>query len=65
VKYISGFAAFWYDFLVGDSMVLAIGGIGVIAFAYLLVEAGAASAAEFVMPAVVIATLAVSLIKPD
>ena len=65
MKYIVGFGAFWYDFIVGDSIVLAIGGVGALALGYLFVAAGAAAAAEFVLPAVVIATLVVSLIKSD
>jgi hypothetical protein len=61
MKYLVAFGAFWYDFLVGDSIVLAIGGGAALALTYLAVAAGAAALAEFVLPAIVIATIAISL----
>lgn len=61
MKYVVGFGQFWYDFIVGDSIFLAIGGIGSLALGYLFVSAGAAAAAEIVLPAVVVVTLIVSL----
>ena len=57
MKYIVGFGKFWYDFIVGDSATLAIGGVGVLVLGALLVHAGSAGLAEFVVPAVVLATL--------
>ena len=63
MKYVKGFGYFWYDFLVGDSIVLAIGGVGAIALAYLAVVGGAAVLAGVVLPLVVIATIVASLIK--
>jgi hypothetical protein len=61
MKYVIGFGRFWYDFIVGDSVFLAIGGVAMLALGYALVEAGAASVAEVVLPLVVAATLIVSL----
>ena len=63
MKYIVGFGAFWWDFLVGDSIVLALGGIGVLVLGALLVHAGYRSAAEVALPLVVIATLVGSLVR--
>jgi hypothetical protein len=61
VKYIAGFGRFWWDFIVGDSAVLAVGGVGVLAVAYALVQAGNAFIPEFVLPLGVIAAVALSL----
>ena len=60
-KYAVAFARFWYDFIVGDSVVLAIGGAGAIGIGALLAHNNAGAIAEPVLPAVVIATLAISL----
>ncbi|MPZ49614.1 MAG: hypothetical protein GEU75_10015 [Dehalococcoidia bacterium] len=62
MKYIKGFGYFWYDFIVGDSILLAIGGVGALALAYIAVAAGGAAAAEVVLPLVVIGTIVASLI---
>ena len=62
MKYVKGFGYFWYDFLVGDSAALAIGGVGALLLAYLVVLAGAAALAEIVLPLVVIATIIASLL---
>jgi hypothetical protein len=61
VRYIAAFGAFWYDFIVGDSVVLAIGGVAVLAVGALLVHSGMRAAAEVALPAIVVATLAISL----
>ena len=63
MKYVQAFGAFWYDFLVGDSIVLAIGGIAALVLGYLVVLAGAAALAEVVLPVVVIATIVLSLVR--
>jgi hypothetical protein len=63
VKYIVGFGTFWYDFIVGDSILLAVGGVGGLTFAYLVVLMGAAAAAGIVLPLVVILFLGLSLIR--
>jgi len=61
MKYAKGFVLFWYDFLVGDSIALAIGGIAVLALAFALVEIEAETAAEFILPVAVIVTIWASL----
>jgi hypothetical protein len=62
VKYVIGFGQFWYDFIVGDSVVLAIGGIGGLFLAYLCVAAGAAALAEIVLPVAIVLTIVFSLV---
>jgi hypothetical protein len=64
MKYLVHFGRFWYDFIVGDSVVLAIGGVAVLLFGALLVWAGAGSLAQVLLPVGVVATLAVSLRWP-
>ena len=61
MKYVVGFGRFWWDFIVGDSIVLAIGGAGVLVLGALLVQGGQHGLAELALPSVVIATLAGSL----
>ena len=61
MRFVVGFFHFWYDFIVGDSVILAIGGLLVLALGYLLVEAGAQVPAEFVLPAVAAGAIVVSL----
>lgn len=61
MKYLVGFCAFWWDFIVGDSIVLAIGGLGVLALGALLVHGGYPGVAEVALPGIVIATLVGSL----
>ena len=46
MRYVTGFARFWYDFIVGDSVVLAIGGAGALIVGALLVRADAAPASD-------------------
>ncbi len=61
MRYVIGFGRFWWDFIVGDSIVLAIGGLGVLVLGALLVQSGLQGLAEVALPGVVIATLAGSL----
>jgi hypothetical protein len=61
MKYVASFGRFWWDFIVGDSIVLAIGGALVLILGAILVKAGAADVAQVAMPAAVIGTLAISL----
>ncbi len=61
MRWIVGFGHFWYDFIVGDSIVLALGGVAVLLAGYGLAHGGYARAAEFVLPALVVGTLVVSL----
>lgn len=61
MKWIVAFGRFWYDFIVGDSVELAIGGCAVIVLSALFVWLGFERGAEVVMPLLVAATLAISL----
>jgi hypothetical protein len=61
MKYVKGFILFWYDFLVGDSIYLAFGGVVVLALGYALVETNLAPVAEMLLPLVAIGTIWVSL----
>ncbi len=61
MKYVVGFGKFWYDFIVGDSAVLAVGGAAVLIVGSLLVHANAHAAAEVALPVLVTGTLAFSL----
>jgi hypothetical protein len=61
MKYVKGFFLFWYDFLVGDSALLAIGGIAIIVAGYLLVQAHATVGAEVILPVLAIGTIVLSL----
>ncbi len=63
MSYLLAFGAFWWDFIVGDSIVLAIGGAGVLVLCALLVSGGMGTTAEVVVPAIVVATLAGSLLQ--
>lgn len=65
MKWIVGFARFWYDFVVGDSVALAIGGVSVLVLGTLLVRLGAASLAQVLLPIAVSVTLALSLRPPQ
>ncbi len=53
---------FWYDFIVGDSIVLGIGGPGVLAASYALAHSVDQELVQLLLPIAVIATLVVSLV---
>jgi hypothetical protein len=61
MKYLTGFVRFWYDFIVGDSWLLAVGGATVLALGYLLVSAHADIVAEITLPLVAVGGIVVSL----
>ncbi len=56
------FGRFWYDFIVGDSIVLAIGGPGVLAASYELARSIDQAVLQLLLPAAVIVTLAASVL---
>lgn len=58
MRFIRGFGHFWYDFIVGDSAFLAVGGPVALLLAHALANVGLV---ELLVPAVVVATIAVSL----
>jgi hypothetical protein len=64
VKWIVAFGRFWYDFIVGDSAALAIGGVAALALTALLVATSGAALAAWLLPLLVAVTLAVSLRWP-
>lgn len=55
------FGQFWYDFIVGDSVILAIGGVLALVVAFVLVRVEAQRIAEITLPVIVLATLAASV----
>ncbi|HEY7269711.1 MAG TPA: hypothetical protein VH951_07780 [Dehalococcoidia bacterium] len=61
MKYVTGFFQFWYDFIVGDSVLLAIGGVLVLLTGWLAVQGGIDVAAEIALPLIAIGAVAVSL----
>ena len=61
MKYVVGFGKFWYDFIVGDYAVLAVGGAAVLVVGALLARSGASGLAEVALPVLVVGTLAFSL----
>jgi hypothetical protein len=64
MRWLEAFGRFWYDFIVGDSAVLAIGVIVALALTALLVAAGAGMYGPLVLPLLVALTLAISLRWP-
>lgn len=61
MRLVVGFARFWYDFVVGDSIVLAVGGLATLVLGWLMLQAGWDTLAEFALPGIVVVTLALSL----
>ena len=61
MRFVTAFFRFWYDFLVGDSVALAIGGVLVLSIGYLLAETGISRSAQLILPIVVMGTVIVSL----
>jgi len=61
MTYVTGFFRFWYDFIVGDSVLLAVGGALVLGLGYAFVEAGLSNVAEVVLPLAVVGTIWASL----
>lgn len=61
IRLAKGFVLFWYDFIVGDSIVLAIGAPLALGLAYGFIHAGDRGIVQFVLPVAVVATLAASL----
>jgi hypothetical protein len=61
VKYLAAFGAFWYDFIVGDSIVLAIGGVSVLVLGYVASRVMAEALPQLLLPAAVVLTLVISI----
>ncbi|MSP22528.1 MAG: hypothetical protein EXR66_05870 [Dehalococcoidia bacterium] len=60
MRYVVGFGRFWWNFIVGDDITLAIGGVGVIVLGALLLRGGYPVATEVMLPLTVVGTIAVS-----
>jgi hypothetical protein len=65
MRWLAAVARFWWDFVVGDSVILAIGGVAVLGTGAVLVAAGASSLAQVALPMAVAVTLALSLRPPQ
>ncbi len=61
MKYITGFAQFWYDFVVGDDWTVAVGVIAALAITALL--AHNAIVAWWLMPIAVVLLLTASVLR--
>ena len=64
MKYIKGFFAFWYDFIVGDAWEVAVGVLLTLLVLYLLVKYASSSFATYaalLFPVIIVALLAYSL----
>ncbi|MBN9494365.1 hypothetical protein J0H33_13630 [bacterium] len=61
--FLRDFGMFWWDFIVGDSLTLAIGVLVSVGLAFALVHTAPSGVVEVVLPLVVAATLAASLIR--
>ena len=64
MKYIKGFFAFWYDFIVGDAWEVAAGVVVVLLALYVAghtVSGGLGSYATLILPVAIVALLAFSL----
>lgn len=61
MRWLVAFSRFWWDFVVGDSVTLAVGGIAVLCVGGLLAATGTGLTAQVVIPLPVVATLVVSL----
>jgi hypothetical protein len=64
MKYIKGFFAFWYDFIVGDSWEVAVGVLLTLVALYLLTHYASSSLATIgalLFPLIIVALLAYSL----
>lgn len=63
MRWLAGFGRFWYDFLVGDSVVLAAGGVAVLILGWLLAGSGWFWLAQVLLPLAVVAVLGLSLLR--
>jgi hypothetical protein len=63
LRALRGFGLFWWDFIVGDSIALAIGVVIAVGLAFALVHATSPGVVEVVLPLVVAGTLAASLLR--
>ena len=62
MRFVKRFVLFWYDFIVGDSMTLAIGTLLALALAVVIKFEGSGPA-EIALPIAIAATLVASLLR--
>lgn len=65
MTWVRAFGRFWYDFIVGDSVVLAIGVVALLIIGWLVVVGLGGGPAQFLLPVAVAATLALSVLQRD
>lgn len=63
MNYLTAFARFWYDFIVGDDWTIAVAVVVTLVVLKLLTGAGTHIALWWILPLVVIAALAASLVR--
>lgn len=63
MRWLRAFARFWYDFLIGDSAVLAVGGAGVLVLGWLVTALVGSAPGQVLVPVAVMAVLAASLLR--
>ncbi len=61
MRYIVAFFAFWWDFIVGDSITLAVGSVIALLAAAALAQNGYGVAAELLLPFAIVLTLGAAL----
>lgn len=61
MRYVRGFGLFWWDFIVGDSIVLAVGVLAVVGIGFALASVRGTGLVEIIVPGGVILTLVLSL----
>ncbi len=61
MRWLTGFGRFWYGFIVGDSVVLAVGGPAALIVGFAATKATGDGPAQVLLPLVIVATLAISL----
>ncbi len=61
MKYVAGFGRFWYDFIVGDSVILAFGGVAVPVLGLAVTGMGSDVLAQVLLPVAVVSALVASL----
>lgn len=64
MRWFIAFGRFWYDFIVGDSAVLAVGGVATLGAGFALARFDASVPAQVLLPLAVIGVLALSLRAP-
>ena len=64
MSFITRFCYFWWDFIVGDSVTLAVGSAAALAATWLIARSVAPDSAQVVLPLAILVTLVLALRKP-